>query len=97
MDKDYLQLALHTFNGGNWYGWKTHDDNENKIPNSERMQYQHIKIIKDGATIPSEADVNAKIQELKDAEQTAINKKASAKQKLKDLGLDDEELKSMGL
>ena len=97
---DYLQDALQTFNdtnGVNWYGWKTHDDNGNKIPNSERMQYQHIKIIKDGATMPTEAEVNAKIQELKDAEQTAINKKASAKQKLKDLGLDDEELKSMGL
>ena len=97
MDKDYLQDALHTFNGGNWYGWKTHDDNGNKISNSERMQYQYIKIIKDGATMPTEAEVNAKIQELKDAEQTAINKKASARQKLKDLGLDDEELKSMGL
>ena len=97
MNKDYLQDALHTFNGANWYGWKTHDDNGNKIPNSERMQYQYIKIIKDGATMPTEAEVNAKIQELKDAEQTAINKKASAKQKLKDLGLDDEELKSMGL
>lgn len=97
MDRDYFQDALLTFNGGNWYGWKTHDDNGNKIPNSERMQYQHIKIIKDGATMPSESEVNAKIQELKDAEQTAINKKASARQKLKDLGLDDEELKSMGL
>ena len=97
MDRDYLQDALHTFNGGNWYGWKTHDDNGNKISNSERMQYQYIKIIKDGATMPTEAEVNAKIQELKDAEQTAINKKASARQKLKDLGLDDEELKSMGL
>jgi hypothetical protein len=97
---DYLQEALQTFNdtnGVNWYGWKTHDDNGNKIPNSERMQYQYIKIIKDGATMPTETEVNAKIQELKDAEQTAINKKASAKQKLKDLGLDDEELKSMGL
>ena len=97
MNKDYLQTALHTFNGGNWYGWKTHDDDGNIIPNSDRMQYQHIKIIKDGANMPTEAEVNAKIQELKDAEQTAINKKASAKQKLKDLGLDDEELKSMGL
>ena len=97
MAKRYFQKALHSFNGGNWYGWKTHDDNGNKIPNSERMQYQYIKIIKDGATMPTEAEVNAKIQELKDAEQTAINKKASAKQKLKDLGLDDEELKSMGL
>jgi len=97
MNKDYLQDALHTFNGGNWYGWKTHDDDGNKIPNDQRMQYQHIKIIKDGATIPSESDVNAKIQELKDAEQTAINKKASAKTKLKNLGLDDEELKTLGL
>ena len=97
MNRDYLQEALHTFNGGNWYGWKTHDDNGNKIPNDQRMQYQHIKIIKDGATIPSESDVNAKIQELKDAEQTAINKKASAKTKLKNLGLDDEELKTLGL
>ena len=44
-----------------------------------------------------ETEANAYEQELKDAEQTAINKKASAKQKLKDLGLDDEELKSMGL
>ena len=97
MNKDYLQDALHTFNGGNWYGWKTHDDDGNKIPNDQRMQYQHIKIIKDGAKIPSESDVNAKIQEIKDAEQTAINKKASAKTKLKNLGLDDEELKTLGL
>jgi len=49
----------------------------------------------------SKADIKAMMpiveQELKDAEQTAINKKASARQKLKDLGLDDEERKSMGL
>ena len=94
---DYLQLALAHFNTNipQWYGWKTHDDNGNKIPNSERMQYQYIKIIKDGATMPSESDVNAKIQELKDAEQTAIDKKASGKQKLKDLGLDDDEIKAL--
>jgi hypothetical protein len=92
---DYLQKALATFNGGMWYGWKTHDSDGNKIPNSDRMQYQHIKIIKDGATMPSESEVNAKIQELKDAEQTAIDKKASGKQKLKDLGLDDAEIKAL--
>ena len=95
MNKDYLQRALHTFNGGNWYGWKKEDDNGNIIPNSERMQYQYIKIIKDGATMPSESDVNAKIQELKDAEQAAIDKKASGKQKLKDLGLDDAEINAL--
>ena len=95
MNKDYLQLALHTFNGGNWYGWKTHDDNGDKIPNSDRMQYKYIKIIKDGATMPTEAEVNAKIQELKDAETARANKKASGKQKLKDLGLDDDEIQAL--
>jgi len=93
--RDYLQEALHKFNGGNWYGWKTHDDNGNKIPNSERMQYQHIKIIKAGATMPTEAEVNAKIQELKDAEANKETKKASGKQKLKDLGLDDDEIQAL--
>ena len=29
---DYLQKALITFNGGMWYGWKTHDDKGDKIP-----------------------------------------------------------------
>ncbi len=94
---DYLQLALAHFNKdkSQWYGWKTHDDNGNKIPNSERMQYQHIKIIKDGATMPTEAEVNAKIQELKDAEANKKTKKASGKQKLKDLGLDDDEIQAL--
>jgi len=59
------------------------------------MSYANIKVIKDGATIPSEADVNAKIQELKDAEVERENKKASGKQKLKDLGLDDDEIQAL--
>jgi hypothetical protein len=98
MDKDYLQDALQTFNdtnGVNWYGWKKEDDNGNKIPNEDRMQYQHIKIIKDGATIPTEAEVNAKIQELKDADANAETKKASGKQKLLDLGLTEAEVKAL--
>ena len=97
MNRDYLQEALQTFNTDtpNWYGWKKVDSDGNKIPNSERMQYQHIKVIKNGATIPTEADVNAKIQELKDAEADAITKKASGKQKLLDLGLSEEEVKAL--
>ena len=99
MNKDYLQDALQKFNGGNWYGWKKEDDNGNKIPNDQRMAYAHIKIIKEGATIPSEADVNAKIQELKDAEQAIetkkINDKASANAKLKALGLTDDEIEAL--
>ena len=82
INKDYFQLALQTFNGDNWYGWKTHDDDGNKIPNSERMQYKYIKIIKDSATMPSEAEVNAKMQELKDIDTNKPNLRASAKAKL---------------
>jgi hypothetical protein len=92
---DYFQNALQTFNGGDWYGWETHDSDGNKIPNEDRMQYKYIKIIKDGATMPSEADVNAKIEELKQAVADKETKKASGKQKLKDLGLDDDEIKAL--
>ena len=92
---DYLQKALTTFNGGNWYGWKKVDTDGNKIPNDQRMTYANIKVIKDGATIPTEAEVDAKIQELKDAEANAETKKASGKQKLKDLGLDDDEIQAL--
>ena len=95
MDKDYFQNALHTFNDGNWYGWKTHDDNGNKIPDDQRMTYANIKIIKDGATIPSEADINTKIQELKDAETQKANDKISAQNKLKALGLTDAEIEAL--
>ena len=89
--------ALGHFNIGKnfWFSLKTHDDDGNKIPNKDRMQYKYIKLNDDTATIPSEAEVNAKIQELKDAEQAAIDKKASGKQKLKDLGLDDDEIKAL--
>ena len=96
MNKDYLQRALHTFNGGNWYGWKKEDDNGNIIPNSERMQYQHIKIIKDGATMPTEAEVNAKIQEIKDAETAHTNARTTGKAKLKSGdALTDAEIKAL--
>ena len=95
METYYLQKALQTFNGGDWYGWKKHDDDGNKIPNNQRMCYECIEIIKDGATMPSEADVNAKIQEIKDEETAKENDKASGKTKLKNLGLSDDEIKAL--
>ena len=95
MDRDYLQDALQTFNGGNWYGWRKIDDDGNKIPNDQRMTYENVIVIKDGIAKPTEADVNAKIQELKHAETNAATKKASGKAKLKALGLDDEEIKAL--
>ena len=97
MIKDYFQEALHKFNTDkpNWYGWKTHKDNGDKIPNEDRMQHQYIKVIVDGAVIPSEADINAKIQEIKDAETQKTNDKISAQNKLKALGLTDAEIEAL--
>jgi len=44
---------------------------------------------------PTEEQLNAKVQELKDAKQKIENKKASGKQKLLDLGLDEDEVKAL--
>ena len=56
-------------------------------------------IWENGTTPIPVADIQAQIptveQELKDAEQTAIDKKASGKQKLLDLGLTEEEVKAL--
>ena len=97
MSIDYLQNALHQFNldTPNWYGWKKVDSDGNKIPDDQRMTYANIVVIEEGATIPSEADVNAKIQELKDAKTARINKRTSGKTKLKNLGLDDDEISAL--
>ena len=95
--RDYFQEALHRFNTDkpNWYGWKKTDDSGNVIPDKDRMQHKHIKVIVDGATIPSEADVNAMIQTIKDEDTAVVNNKASGKAKLKNLGLTDDEIKAL--
>ena len=49
----------------------------------------------DGTTPISKADIESKIAELPTLEQTAVAKKTSGKQKLKDLGLDDDEIKAL--
>jgi hypothetical protein len=66
MNKDYLQDALHSFNldTPNWYGWRTHDDNGNKIPNDQRMCWEHVIVIKEGAIKPTKQELENKIQEL---------------------------------
>jgi hypothetical protein len=85
MNKDYLQEALATFNTdkSQWYGWKKEDSNGNKIPNNQRMTYENIVLNDSTATLPSKADVDAKIQELKDADADKITAKTSAINKLK--------------
>jgi len=85
-NRQYLNKALASMNTGQWFGF-----------NNKEQNYSTLIVHDSSITKPSEADVNAKIQELKDAEQAAIDKKASAKTKLKALGLDDAELKTLGL
>ena len=94
---DYLQKALAQFNIGKsqWYGWRTHDDNGNKIPNDQRMCYDCLISNDDTAIMPTKAEVEAKIQEIKDAEITKETNKQSALNKLKALGLNDAEIKSI--
>ena len=88
---NYLQKALAYFNLGKpqWYGWKK------DYTGDKRMSYENLILNDSTATMPTEQEVNAKIQEIKDAEQAAITKKASGKQKLKDLGLDDDEIQAL--
>ena len=84
-----LNLALANMHSGQWFGWKK------DYTGTERMSYENVIVHDSSITIPTEAEVNAKIQELKDAEAAVETKKASGKQKLLDLGLSEEEVKAL--
>ena len=60
-----FQKALAQFNKDipNWYGWIDRNDGE---------VYSNIKIVKDGAVMPTEAELNAKIAELELQQQRKI-------------------------
>tara|TARA_R110001599_G_scaffold80617_2_gene217703 strand:+ start:772 stop:1062 length:291 start_codon:yes stop_codon:yes gene_type:complete len=83
--EDYL-VSLHS---GQWFGWS---DAKNKI-------YTNLIILDDTKSKPSESDCTSGLatmqSEYDTAKTNAANKKASGKQKLKDLGLDDEEIKAL--
>ena len=83
--EDYL-VSLHT---GQWFGWS---DSKNKV-------YANLIIHDNSKTKPTEQeciDGLAQLQSDFDIEKTnAETKKASGKQKLKDLGLDDDEIKAL--
>ena len=85
--EDYL-ISLHT---GQWFGWS---DSKNKV-------YANLIIHDDSKDKPSESDCTSGLATLQSdydtAQTNATTKKASAKTKLKALGLDDAELKTLGL
>jgi len=91
MEKDYLQLALAHFNTNipQWYGWRKDWTGE------KRMSYENLILNNNTATMPTEAEVNAKIAELQQADTDKETRKATAKQKLIDLGLTEEEIKAL--
>ena len=76
-DKKYLNLALATMHSGQWFGWRK------DYTGTERMSYENIIVHDSSITKPTEAEVNAKIQELKDADASKENAKTSGKAKLK--------------
>ena len=96
-DKDWLQNALGKFNTDKpqWYGWRKQDDNGNDIPNNQRMTFENIILNDSTATMPTKAQVDAKIAELKQAVIDEETNQASAKTKLKNLGLTDDEIKAL--
>ena len=63
-----------------------------KIVNGERIQFTAEE---EAARDAEEAQAEIEIQASIDAKETKKNKKASGKQKLKDLGLDDDEIKAL--
>ena len=83
-DTEYLNLALAKMHDGQWFGF-----------NSKDQSYATLIVHDSSITKPTEDEVNAKIQELKDAEADRETKKASGKQKLLDLGLTEEEVKAL--
>ena len=71
-DRDYLNLALAKMHTGQWFGFSSKEQN-----------YSTLIIHNSSIAKPTEAEVNAKIQEIKDAEIASANAKTSGKAKLK--------------
>ena len=61
-----FQDALSKFNRDKpaWYGWKKVDASGNRIPNDQRMTYENIELLDPTATIPSKAEIDAKLKEM---------------------------------
>ena len=83
-DRDWLNRALASMHKGQWFGFSSKEQN-----------YSTLIIHDSSITKPTEAEVNAKIQELKNADEQSETDASTGKQKLKDLGLTDAEIKAL--
>ena len=63
---DFIQETLRQLrpNDGDWYGWAKVDQDGNKIPNDQRMCWEHAISIKDGVTKPTKEEFDAKLAEV---------------------------------
>ena len=87
-EQQWLSLALASMHKGEWYGWRKDWTGEH------RMSYENIIVHNPNITKPTLAEVNAKIQELKDAKVAKEQAEQSAINKLKALGLTDAEVEA---
>ena len=73
MERNFVQEALRALRPDtpDWYGWAKVDADGNKIPNDQRMCWQHAIVTQDGVTKPTEAEFNAKVAELQAAHDEA--------------------------
>ena len=69
MQPDFIQDALKALRPDtpDWYGWAKVDADGNKIPNDQRMCWEHALVIQDGVTKPTKAEFDAKVAELQAA------------------------------
>ena len=89
-EQDWLNYALAKMHTGQWFGWKKDWTGEH------RMSYENIIVHDSSITKPTEAEVNTKIQELKDKENAHTNARTTGKAKLKSgEALTDAEIKAL--
>jgi len=79
---DHIEDALVRMHTGQWFGW-----------NGKEKIYANLIIHDDSKTKPTEEELNAKLVEIQNEFDEKETKRASAKQKLQDLGLTVEEIK----
>ena len=79
---DHIEDALVRMHTGQWFGW-----------NGKEKIYANLIIHDDSKTKPTEEELNAKLLEIQNEFDEKETKRASAKQKLQDLGLTVDEIK----
>jgi len=68
-EPDFVQQALKALRPDtpDWYEWAKFDEDGNKIPNDQRMCWEHAIVIQDGVTKPTKEEFDAVYNELVNA------------------------------